>query len=872
MERTSLVSVVESLSLWGEGPAYAHRRGYRTERWSYDQVLRTARQFARELESRGVAKGDRVLLWGDNSAEWATAFFSCVLRGAVAVPMDRVASIDFAMKVADQVDAKLLVVSREIAAFCGTRKVIVMEDIRERVARYDAGPYASPEITRDDILQIVFTSGTTSEPKGVVITHGNVLANLEPIEREIANYRKYEKWFHPLRFLNLLPLSHVFGQFLGLFIPQALGATVIFHNTLSPGEILSVIKHERVSALIAVPRMLGSMQQKVESDWEAEGKLENFRRRFEEAEGKKFTRRMWMFRDVHRRFGWKFWAFISGGAALDAETEKFWNRLGYAVVQGYGLTETTSLISLNHPFKVGKRSIGKVLPGRELKLDENGEILVRGSNLAAGYWQKTNSPTLSPTEGDKGRAPTGGAQRVTPVGGEEGWFRTGDLGELDAEGNLYFKGRKKNVIVTSAGMKVYPEDLEGALRAQHEVKDCVVIALPVEGNAEACAVLLVRDGSDGREAVRAANARLAEFQQIRRWVVWPDEDFPRTSTQKPKVGEIETYARAKFGAEQTQVNGLRRGALSGETPRSALAELIGRVTHRSVGVLEPNAKLESDLNLSSIDRVELMSAIEDRYQVSLSEQNFSNATTVAQLEKMLHEAPAERPHYKFPAWALAAPVRWIRTIVYHAVTWPATLIMTWPRVVGRENLRDVRGPLLIISNHVAYLDIGFLLWALPWRYRTRLAVAMLGELLASMRHPPKGTNWFAAIREKIDYGLVVSLFNVFPIFQRQGFRESFAFAGEAVDRGYSVVVFPEGRRTDDGEMQPFQTGIGLLANKLDLPVLPMRIDGLFPLRMKKQRFSRKGAISVKIGKPVKYPANAAAESIARDLERRVREL
>jgi len=196
--------------------------------------------------------------------------------------------------------------------------------------------------------------------------------------------------------------------------------------------------------------------------------------------------------------------------------------------------------------------------------------------------------------------------------------------------------------------------------------------------------------------------------------------------------------------------------------------------------------------------------------------------------------------------------------------------MVSPKVTGRESLRGVVGPLLIISNHVAYLDIGFLLWALPWRYRTHLAVAMLGELLAAMRHPPKGTNWFKTIREKLDYGLVVALFNVFPIFQRYGFRESFAFAGEAVDRGYSVVVFPEGRRTDTGELQPFQSGVGLLANKLDLPVLPIRIDGLFELRKKKQRFSRR--VVVKIGEPVKYPANAAPESIARDLERRVREL
>ena len=839
MDAQSLVGVVEALGRWGDQTAYVHRRGYRTERWSYAEVLATARRFARELERRGVAKGDRILLWGDNCAEWAAAFFGCVLRGAVAVPMDRVASPDFALRVANQVDAKLFVVTRDLANSCGGREALVMEDLRQRLAVHDAGPYASPEIAPSDMLEIVFTSGTTSDPKGVVISHGNVLANLKPIATEIEKYRNYEKWFHPLRFLNLLPLSHVFGQFLGLFIPQALGAIVIFHPSLNPGEILDVIKHERVSVLIAVPRMLVSLKQKIERDLESEGKLADFQRRFATSEGKHFGRRWWIFRDIHHRFGWKFWAFISGGAALDEKTEQFWSRMSFAVVQGYGLTETTSLISLNHPFKVGKRSIGKVLPGRELKLDENGEILVRGSNLAAGYWQ---------------------GKQLTPVVGDEGWFRTGDLGELDAEGNLYFKGRKKSVIVTSAGMKVYPEDLEAALRSQPGVRDCAVVALPVGGNAEACAVLLLAHGADDREIIRAANTRLADFQQVRRWVVWPEEDFPRTSTQKPKIGELEAFARAKFGGG------------SAEPTRSELSELIARVTHGSTGALDPNAKLEDDLNLSSIDRVELMSAIEERYQVSLGEQNFSNATTVGEVEKMLRAAPAERPKLKFPHWALSAPQRWIRTVVYHALTWPATALMAMPKVSGREHLRNSHGPLLVIANHVTFVDIGFVLWALPWRYRTHLATAMLGELLTEMRHPPKSRGRFLGLVDKVSYWLVTALFNVFPIFQRTAFRESFGFAGEAVDRGYSVLVFPEGRRTPDGNLCAFQSGIGLLANRLDIPVLPMRIDGLYDLRMKRRYFSIPGAVAVRIGEPVKYPANAAPETIARDLERRVKGL
>src|SRR5262249_13297784 len=205
--------------------------------------------------------------------------------------------------------------------------------------------------------------------------------------------------------------------------------------------------------------------------------------------------RWWIFRDIHRQLGWKFWAFISGGASLDRDTELFWGRLGFAVIQGYGLTETTSLISLNHPFHLGKGSIGKVLSGREVKLADDGEILVRGEAVASGYWQ------------DNG---------LRPVTGEAGWVRTGDSGGLHTSGNLYFKNRKTDVLVTPGGMNVYPEDLEAALRRQPEVRDCVLVGLDRGGNAEPCAVLLVRDpNADIESIVRKANSTLAEYQHVR---------------------------------------------------------------------------------------------------------------------------------------------------------------------------------------------------------------------------------------------------------------------------------------------------------------------------------------------------------------------
>jgi long-chain acyl-CoA synthetase len=836
--------------------AYGERCGYRMEWFTYGQVLETAVRFAGELETRGIGKGERVMLWGENGAEWVAAFFGCALRGVVVVPMDDGASAEFVGRVAGQVGAKLWVCSRKHATEIEASSVPVMslEEVKipalSQRTRRGRGTleHAGVAIGRDDILQIVFTSGTTAEPKGVVITHGNVLANIAPLEREMQAYLKYERWVHPVRFLNLLPLSHVFGQFLGMFLPPLLGGTVIFQEELGPSEIVNTIRRERVSVLVSVPRVLQSLKQKIERDLEDRGKIEDFRQRFRASEGKHFLRRWWIFRGIRRQFGWKFWAFICGGAALDAETEQFWDRLGYAAIQGYGLTETTSLISVNHPFKLGKGSIGKVLAGREVKLAEDGEILIRGGGVAAGYW-----------DGDR---PTAGG-----VTDKDGWYRTGDVGALDDAGNLYFKGRKKEVIVTPGGLNIYPEDLEAALRRQPEVKDCVVVGIERGGNAEACAVLILRDdlhnGASVAGVVERANQSLAEFQRMRMWVEWPQKDFPRTNTQKPRRNLIAEFAAKKILRTD------EKGASESESP---VAELIGRITGRNVRGLSADAALDSDLGLSSLDRVELISALEDRYQVDLSETRFSAARTVGDVEKMLRGEARPRAEYHYPGWVLRWPVTWARLLVHYLLGKPAMILLGWPRIEGRENLRGWSGPMLVVSNHITDVDFAFVQAALPARLGNRTATATRGEDLEALHTPAAGRGWLSGIYDRVRWALGVSLLNLFPLPREAGFRQSFAYAGAAVDRGYSVLVFPEGRHTADGKMNPFRAGIGLLANNLGIPVLPMRIRGLFEVKQAGKKFAAPWKICVRIGQPMTFPARVAPELIARELQRAVESL
>ena len=845
--------------------AYGQGRGYRVEWFTYGQVLEMAFRFCRELEARGIGKGDRVMLWGENCAEWVAAFFGCALCGVVVVPMDDGASREFAARVAGQVEARLWVCSRRHAVGHVARVVpmVVLEEVKipalslpkpQGQGRGTLG-HSDSAIGRDDILQIVFTSGTTAEPKGVVITHGNVLANIAPLEREMQAYLKYERWVHPVRFLNLLPLSHVFGEFLGMFLPPLLGGTVIFQKELKPSEIVRTIRRERVSVLVTVPRVLQSLKQKIERDLEDGGEIEDFGRRFRASEGKHFLHRWWIFRAIRRQFGWKFWAFICGGAALDAETERFWDRLGYAAIQGYGLTETTSLISVNHPFKLGKGTIGKVLPGREVKLAEDGEILVRGGGVTAGYWAGGRRQGVADGIAD---------EVVNGVTDHDGWYRTGDVGAVDEAGNLYFKGRKKEVIVTPGGLNIYPEDLEAALRLQPEVKDCAVVGIERGGNAEPCAVLILGDDARAAGVVERANQSLAEFQRMQMWVQWPQKDFPRTSTQKPRRNAI-----AEFAARELLQPAGKNVADTDENP---VMELIGRITGRSVAGLKTEAAFDSELGLSSLDRVELISALEDRYQVDLSETRLSAARTVSDVERMLSGEARPRAEYHYPGWVLRWPVTWLRWLAHYLLLRPAIILLGWPRIEGRENLRGWRGPLLVVCNHISDVDVGFVQMALPARLQNRIATATRGEALEALHTPPASRRFFGRIYDWTKWLLGVSLLNLFPLPREAGFRQSFSYAGEAVDRGYSVLVFPEGRHTVDGEMNPFRAGIGLLANNLGIPVLPMRLVGLFEVKQAGRKFARPGEIQVRIGRPMNFAPDAEPGQIAQDLQRAVEAL
>jgi long-chain acyl-CoA synthetase len=875
--RDHLATLLEDFRRQDRQVAVVRHHGIRRQVSTYGEIARLAGRFAALLAKQEIGPGDRVLLWAENSAEWMAAFYGCLLRGVVAVPLDANGTADFAERVAADVRPKLAVGDELLLGQLPTDwPSLPFENWLTALPAQEAGPVAG--LCHETPLEILFTSGTTGDPKGVVITHGNVLASIGPIEEGAQRYLRYERIIHPLRILHTLPLSHVFGQTMGLWVPPIFCGQLHFENRLVASRLIEIIRRERISVLAAVPRVLALLKTHLEATYPG------LTQRVEKSEGIRAWRRWIRFGKIHALFGFKFWALVSGGGALPAALEQFWTGLGLVVIQGYGMTESTALITLNHPFHVARGTIGKPMAGREVKLGPDGEVLVRGAMISAATW-------------------SGGAMQPRP----SEWLATGDVAAIESTGNLRFVGRKSEVIVTAAGVNLHPEDLEAALEQEPGVAACAVVPMETAAGTEPCAVLACHGAGDqAAAAIEHANARLAEFQQLRRWVLWPEPDLPRTSTGKVKRKEVEAWLARIQTASQA-------GGTSAFTPSTDwLLTLIAQIAGEAPAGIGDELRLTEDLHLDSLGRVQLAAALEERLGMAAGNNLLEQVQTLGELRGLLagdvrgaraawtaplatdsqdagtSAAPSpgsgtaqkdsreedilEQERNGYPRWAWSKPFEWLRTAFVEAVLRPLVWLLANPRVEAQKalapNAATLDAPMLIVANHVTAFDGPLVLYALPGPIRRHLAAAMSAEMLADyfhFRNPERGPR-----QRRIDlfgplkYLLLTVLFNVFPLPRKRDFQRSFAHAGAAMDRGYNVLVFPEGTRSAQGELAQFRGGIGLLAKQSGAAVLPVAIRGLGELKAGQRGWFRSGTIEVHVGEPIHFsPAETEAGITAR---------
>jgi long-chain acyl-CoA synthetase len=825
--RDTLIDFFHDLSR-ARGDFLIYDDGYRSRHYRYDEVARAARGFAARLRAHGLRKGDKVVFWSENRPEWIVAFWGCLLGGVIVVPIDYRASPDFLARVTRIVSARIVLVGQDVPPLYGAIDAAIwtLHDVDWR----DGEPPAEA-IARDDVAEIIFTSGATAEPKGVVITHRNVLANIVPVEREVLKYRKWGRPFFPLRFLNLLPLSHMFGQAMATFIPPMLPGVVVFMRSYNPADIVAQVKSRRISVIVCVPKILDVLKEhvlRIAPDAAAPGPKQHV------------VKRWWRYRGIHRRFGLKFWAFVVGAAPLDASLEAFWSELGFVVIQGYGLTETAPIVTLNHPFATKKGSVGKAIAGVDVKIAPDGEILVRGENVTRGYFNEAAE---------------------TAKAFEDGWFHTGDIGEIAPDGELFIRGRKKEMIVTPEGLNVFPEDVERAIDAVPGVRESAVVGAPIGSEERVHAVLVLDPGIDAEAVVRQANARLDDPQKIRRALVWPEPALPRTDgTKKLKRAAIRDWV--KSGAAPPQVT----------AGKDALAALISRYTGREH--VSPGTTIE-ELGLSSLDRIELMVALEDAFQTRLDESAFSEARDIHQLRELVERAPeqtaAPAEPIDFPSWNRSLLARAVRRASLPTWILPLGRLFAWMRVEGREHLRDVRAPVIFAANHQSHMDAPMIMAALPRRLRYRVAPAMAKEFFKPHFFPEEYGRlaWFT---NSLNYYLSSLFFNAFPLPQREaGARQTLRYIGEVIEDGFSLLIFPEGKRTDSGEIDRFRPGIGMIASRLNVPVVPIRLEGLDKVLHHTWKMARPGRVRIAFGAPL-HLTGEDYEGLAKQVEEAVRAL
>lgn len=786
--------------------------GFRTRTWTFGQIGDQVPRVARLLRDEGVEPGDRVLIWAVNRPEWAIAFLGLVWAEGIAVPVDVRTAEDFATRVAAQTKPKLVLTSgpTQQAATRLELPTIAIESLVDRARTGATRPLPRPPIGPDTLAEVVFTSGTTGDPKGVMLSHRNIASNA-------ASLRSVVPLGPETRLLSILPLSHMYGLNPGMLAPLLAGARVVYPTSLQPPVLARTFREQRVTMLLAVPQVVKLLTNAIERRVDATGKRATFERLHRIAPHLPMPMRRLLFRPVLARMGGALRYLAVGAAAMNPNIARRWENMGVTSLQGYGATETSPVIAFTRIERNRIGSVGEPIPGVEVRIGSDGEILVRGPNVFGGYWERPDA---------------------TAAVIEDGWYHTGDHGILDADGFLTLQGRKKDMLVMNDGTKVHPTDIEGVLIADPAVRDAAVIGLERPGGeVQVHAVLILRDGADAAAVIERANARLGGHQQIRGHTVWPDEDFPRTATTKVKKAEVQRWVEAGQ-ADAPPPSSVSPTAIAAATGVERLVRQLDGIPSERIAA---DARLSSDLGIDSLGRVELLSLIEEELGVSIDDGELDPDETVAGLQAMVDAGAgtAAAEEGGIYGWPLNPVLGALRIGIQQGIILPIASLLYRRRVRGLEHLAELEGPVLFAANHHLHNDNALILLSIPLRLRWKLSVAAAMDGVF-------GTWWRGFMATIIG--------NAFPLARTGAVRRSLDRLGARLDRGYSVLIYPEGQLTVGGPLQELKTGTGLVAIHGAIPVVPLRLNVMRHSRWDKGTDGRawRGEVEVAFGAPLRF--------------------
>jgi long-chain acyl-CoA synthetase len=810
-------------------PALLIKPAFRTRRWRYRDLATLTPRVARVLADAGIQPGDRVIIWAVNRPEWGIAFLGAVHAGAVLVPLDFRTTSEMAQKVAERTDAKLVLASVQTAPQASALSVPLMlvEQLPDRARTAD--PLPAPEVGPDDLLEIVFTSGTTGDPKGAMLTHRNLVSNARSL-LEVFSLEPNE------RLLSVLPLSHLFEQTVGFLTPLMAGASIAYPVSRQPSVLVRTFREFRATMLLIVPQGLKLLDNAIERRVDATGKRETFEKLHRWSRRLPRRLRRVLFRPVLGQFGGRLRMIAVGGAAMDVDLADRWTEMGLQVLQGYGATEMAPVLTFTRPERNRMGTVGEPIPGVELRIADDGEVLARGPNRFVGYWRDAEA-TAAAIDAD-------------------GWYHTGDLGELAPDGVLTLRGRKKDMLVLADGTNVYPEDIEAVLAKDPRVRDATVVGVGPDGDVRVHAVLLLDDAAQAEAVVRDANTVLGGSQQIRGHSVWPGDDFPRTHTLKVKKRLV---LAALDGTDASQAAAAPTAMPTSVTLAAEIDGLIGLVAtlaNLPANAVGPDSRLSSDLGLDSLARVELLGVIEEELGAFVDDASLDPEATVAELYEMVEAARDAKRETGIFGWPLNPVVRAVRLALQELLIVPFVGLFYRVRIRGEHHLKGLEGPVIFAPNHHLHTDNAIILTHLPLAWRWRLSVAAAADDIFGNRLRGLG----AAV-----------LGNAFPLAREGAIRRSLELLGARLDRDFSVLIFPEGELTVGGPMKPFKPGAGLIAVEGATPVVPMKvkINRLSWVDQRGPGTSPRGDVEIIFGEPIHFPSGTDAADATAQLERAV---
>ncbi|GER86846.1 AMP-binding protein [Dictyobacter vulcani] len=800
--------------------AYEIRRNFRTKKVSFANVYSLSLKTATFLRAHSLQKGDTIAIWASNMPEYPILYFACWLLGIIAVPIDIRTTEETRGLFVSTARCKLGFKSKLIAGgFPATvMHSYYLEDLIELV---QALPQLDeiPEICPADLAEIAFTSGTTGTPKGVILTHGNFLANVSALCQTFPFKQEY-------CMLSLLPLSHAFEQVVDFLALFQMGNTVVYLERINQMSITAALHKHMITSVALVPQLLQLLMTGIEREIEK-------RKQYHLWSGLQWIAGYlphWMrrriFYQMRRQLGKHLQFFGCGSAPLNNKLARKWEHTGISIYEGYGATETTAILTINTPAAKRLGSVGKALPGVQILLDPiTHEIIAKGPNISSGYFQNMEK-----------------TQKVFA----NGWYRTGDIGRFDTKGYLYITGREALRIVLPGGEKVYPEDIENKLNAHPLVREACVVGVEEEIGEKVHAAVITKYPKKLDEIIHQVNRQLSSHEQILAWSVWEHDDFPRTPILK--------IDRARVAAV---IGGRTEKIVSGELARSdILHSLIAQVKKISISQIKETNVLTTDLALDSLQRVELLSLIEQDVGVAITETRITEHTTVAQLRELMQNAdvvPAALPFHALNYQPLIVNLRaWLQNIL----VFPLHALFVPLEITGQENLVGLELPAVFYFNHMGVMDAVCAVRALPVAIRQKLVIAATRDLWKEWRQ------FFVEF-----WG------GGFPFDTRQNIKASLELTGDFLDNGFSILIAPEGGISQDGKLQPFKSGIGFIATHMDVPVVPIKIDPayreIFPpmdeALLENVPKKRKN-IWVKIGKPLTFSRQTPIELATKEIQ------